>query len=156
MERVNLKKASYKGYTAWAAGLVTNRKGKKVGWQRKDGYVFIFINDERWRLHRLMWHTLVGPLEEDDVVDHKDGNPFNNTLSNLRVCTRSENQYNRRAKIGNTGKGLKGVYKRSTKKSGDRYVASYTNKGKVVYVGTYMTPEEAHDAYRNAVAKIHG
>lgn len=27
---------------------------------------------------------------------------------------------------------------------------------KVVYVGTYMTPEEAHDAYRNAVAKIHG
>lgn len=155
MVDVNLMQALYKGYTVRSDGVVLNPKGKRVGWQRDDGYVFVFIKKERWRLHRLMWHTLVQPLEEDTVIDHADGNPANNNLSNLRACSRSENQYNRRAKKGNTAGGLKGVYRRDTK-SGPRYVASYTNKGAVIYIGTYRTPEEAHAAYRSATAAMHG
>lgn len=128
MVDVNLTKALYNGYTVRSDGVVLNPKGKQVGWQRDDGYVFVFIKKERWRLHRLMWHTLVQPLGDDTIIDHADGNPANNNLSNLRACSRSENQYNRRAKKGNTAGGLKGVYRRDTK-SGPRYIASYTNKG---------------------------
>lgn len=86
MVDVNLMQALYKGYTVRSDGVVLNPKGKRVGWQRDDGYVFVSIKKERWRLHRLMWHTLVQPLEDDTVIDHADGNPANNNLSNLRAC----------------------------------------------------------------------
>lgn len=43
--------------------------------------------------HRLLYHTFVGLATE---IDHIDRNTFNNDLSNLRACTRSENMKNRK------------------------------------------------------------
>ena len=41
--------------------------------------------------HRKIMRLKLGrPLEESEVVHHKDGNPHNNKPSNLQVMTRSE------------------------------------------------------------------
>lgn len=40
--------------------------------------------------HRLVMLTFFGPSDLD--VNHKDGNPLNNRLSNLEYCTKSQNQ----------------------------------------------------------------
>lgn len=41
--------------------------------------------------HRRIMRLKIGrPLEENEVVHHKDGNPHNNKPSNLQIMTRSE------------------------------------------------------------------
>jgi hypothetical protein len=44
-----------------------------------------------WLLHRLVYSAFNGPIPEDKVVDHIDGDKFNNKLSNLRLLTPREN-----------------------------------------------------------------
>lgn len=55
-------------------------------------------------------HRLVAGLRKGDArqVHHRDFNGLNNTRSNLSVCSRSENQANRRMGSDNTS-GFKGV-----------------------------------------------
>lgn len=60
-------------------------------------------------------------------VDHRDGNRLNNTRSNLRVATDSENRYNRGKQKNNTS-GYKGVYLINGK-----YYAAIQFDGKRVY-----------------------
>ena len=43
-------------------------------------------------IHRLILETYVGPCPDGMECRHLDGNPANNTLSNLKWGTRSENQ----------------------------------------------------------------
>ena len=50
-----------------------------------------------FKIHWLVWTAFVGPRPERGsglVIDHIDRDPMNNKLSNLRVVTLSENQYN--------------------------------------------------------------
>ena len=46
---------------------------------------------ENKTLHRLVAIAFLGDLSDSHEVDHKDGNPQNNALSNLRWLTRQEN-----------------------------------------------------------------
>lgn len=83
-------------------------------------------------------------------VDHRDNNPGNNQRSNLRIATRSENNSNR--SIGKRNKsGFKGVYR-----SGNKWKAGISKDGKNRHLGSFDTPEEAHNAYRNAAKELYG
>src|SRR5688500_3483537 len=56
-------------------------------------------------------HRLILELSKtNDVCDHKDGDGLNNQRSNLRKCTRSENQRNKR-KRHNSKSSYKGITK---------------------------------------------
>lgn len=56
-------------------------------------------------------------VEQNIVVDHKDGNGFNNRKSNLRICSQSENVINKSFMSNNTS-GFIGV---SYREDRDRY-----------------------------------
>lgn len=46
-------------------------------------------------LHRVLWIMRHGPIPEGAVIDHRDGDPLNRSVGNLRAISGSQNQYNR-------------------------------------------------------------
>lgn len=61
-------------------------------------------------VHRIIWVLKYGCIDPDLVVDHKDGNAFNNNISNLKIKTHGDNARNR--KHVKTQTGVTGVTKR--------------------------------------------
>ena len=60
------------------------------------GYVVVTLTDDTGfrsprKVHRLVYITYVGKIDEDKVIDHKDDNKLNNHFSNLQQITPSEN-----------------------------------------------------------------
>ena len=56
---------------------------------QKNGYYKIYIFNKNTRLHRFIMEAFHG--KSDLTVDHIDGNPQNNNLSNLEYVTQAEN-----------------------------------------------------------------
>lgn len=84
-------------------------------------------------------------------VDHKDCDGLNNRRKNLREATHAQNRYNLPKRL-NSSCALKGVSRTKT----GRYYAQISYGGKNRSLGTFTTPEEAHDAYCEASARLHG
>jgi hypothetical protein len=75
-------------------------------------------------------------------IDHKDGNPSNNRIGNLREATRRQNCQNVRAK---------GVRYEPDRK---RWVARICIDYRQIYIGRFKTEKEARIAYL-AASKSH-
>ena len=86
------------------------------------------------------------------MIDHRDGDSTNNRWSNLRRATASQNGANSRRPRHNTS-GYKGVV--LCRRSG-RWRASVRKNGRRIYLGTFATPEAAHDAYVAAARELFG
>lgn len=128
------------------------RRQHEVGTVAGKGAV-LGIKNRNYQLHRIIWALHYGEIP-DGLIDHIDGNPFNNKISNLRIATHSQNQMNRKRQSNNQS-GFKGV----SVQGGNRkfpYRASIMANGKRVGLGTFKTPEEAHEAYCQAAVKMHG
>ena len=110
-----------------------------------NGIVNTRINGKTMTMHKMITGT------KKEIVDHKDGNPSNNTRSNLRVCTHQQNMFNRGAGKNNI-LGVKGV---SLKSSG-KYGAHIMKNGKNIHLGTFNTIEEAKDARNKAEVELFG
>lgn len=112
---------------------------KEHRWSLKDnGYVRTVYNGATTYLHRFVLSAGNNGLD----VDHINHNKLDNRKKNLRVCTRSENAYN---KPTSNSYGVSGVtkLKRNLKK---KYRASVRHKGKNIYLGYFDTAEEAEKA----------
>ena len=72
-------------------------------WRSVEGYVTGKVGGKNYRLHR---YLLDPPASME--VDHIDGNPLNNSRSNLRLATRAQNRRNSRKQPGCTSR-YKGV-----------------------------------------------
>lgn len=73
------------------------------------GYKYVYQDNSRLKVHRIAYCVFSGKdLNGDVEIDHIDGNPSKNNISNLRPCNRSENQQNRGANKNNK-LGYKGV-----------------------------------------------
>ena len=107
--------------------------------------------DDKKRRTVYMHRVIMGAAEGTEV-DHADCKGTNNRRSNLRIATRLENCYNRRAQKNNAS-GFKGV---SWSESGGVWMAFISANLKQLYLGSFDTPESAHAAYVEASNMLHG
>ncbi len=127
------------------------KPGDEAGCLDKNGYRIIKFNYKIYYVHRLIW--IIEHGENDNLIDHKDRNPQNNRINNLRVATNSQNQVNSVSK--NMLKGMyKGVYK--TNRKSKPYHVAIKVKGKSVFLGSFSESEEAALAYNNAALQHFG
>ena len=69
--------------------------GREAGSIDTEGYRIVEIDGKKYKVHRLIFLIEHGYLPE--FIDHKDSNPLNNHISNLRECSEDfHNQRNRK------------------------------------------------------------
>ena len=125
--------------------------GDIAGTYRKtNGRWEISLQGKLFQAHRVVWALMNGSFPAYHI-DHKDRNPSNNRIENLRLATRNEldNGQNRSMNKNNTT-GYMGVIRH-----GKRFVAQIKSEGKQFYLGVFDTAEEAHAAYREAKKRLH-
>lgn len=108
-------------------------------------------------------HRLVAGVDDDErVVDHINRNTLDNRAENLRLCTRSQNGYNRTAQLTKFGlpttSSMKGVRRAhvSTRAKTNPWVAEIRVSGKTIALGYFPSEEEAAAAYDEAARSLHG
>ena len=122
-------------------------KVKGYKWGMCHNYVSTLYNRKRILLHRF-----IVDCEDDMMVDHIDGNPLNNTKSNLRIVTSQQNALNKDTKgIGNNKR--IGV---TFSKRHNKWLAKIQVNKKEIYLGMYSTEEEAIKAREEAEIKYFG
>lgn len=135
-----------------------SRKGKRragdpAGTFRPDGYLQLRVDYVKLLGHRVAWAMTFGEWPQDGMwLDHRDCNPSNNAISNLRLATPTQNLANSRIRSDNTS-GIKGVARRH---DGIGWSAHISRAGRCYCLGSYATAEEAAAAYRAAVREAHG
>lgn len=125
------------------------KEGSEAGNKRPTGYRRIKIDDVEYLSHRIAWLYVYGKLP-DKQLDHINGVRDDNRISNLREVTTSENGQNQRRAQSDNKIGLLGVSMLNGK-----WRASIMAKGIKYYLGTYETPQIAHEVYLQAKRKLH-
>lgn len=126
-------------------------KIKDLCWSENDQHYIISwtLNRKKAvRLHRF----ILGLTSEDELVDHKNNNRYDNRKENLRLANKQLNGINRDANKNNL-LGVKGI---SLSKSGKKYEAKIMIDGKNIFIGSYSTLEKAQKARQQAEIKYFG
>ena len=116
-----------------------------------QGRVFISIDRRLYPAHQLAWFYMTGRWGRP-TIDHRDGDATNNRWKNLRRATASQNNANRRRPRHNTS-GYKGV---SFRRDSGKWSATIGRDGKIIHLGIFATPQEAHEVYVKAARKLFG
>lgn len=77
-----------------SAGATYFRKGKVLATCEDDrGYLGVGLGPDgkRFKVHRLVAALFIGPKPDECEINHKDGNPGNNAVSNLEYVSHKEN-----------------------------------------------------------------
>lgn len=72
----------------------TRYAGKIAGFVTRRGYQMVSLLNKTYLVHRVLFEMANGPIADGIQIDHKDQNKRNNSLSNLRCATSSENKQN--------------------------------------------------------------
>jgi len=113
-------------------------------------YIYIYIEQKNYRAHRLAWLYVYGTIPS--FIDHVNGDGWDNSISNLREATKSQNACNRGKTKRNTS-GYKGVF---LKKNTGKWYAQIHVERKLFHKGGFETPELAHEWYCIMAGKLHG
>lgn len=116
---------------------------------QKTHYAVARVNGRVQQMHRLL---LTPP--RGITVDHADGDGLNNTRSNIRLATSTQNQQNRSRRCDNAS-GYKGVW-RLKRDLAKPWTAQIKLNGKAKSLGYFATPEEAAHAYNQAADSMFG
>lgn len=122
-----------------------------VGSSRYGAYRSVHVDGRSYMVHRVIWLMVYG-VWPSDLIDHINGNPNDNSLSNLRAATHSQNMQNAKRSKNNTS-GFKGV---SFIRKAGRYQATIQVDRRSYNLGHFLNPESAHAAYVSAAKRLHG
>lgn len=133
------------GVLVWRTG---RNKGKLAGSCESVGKLSLWVNGKHYAVHRLIWKMIHGA--EPPVVDHKDGNGYNNRRNNLRGAGYSENNQNRRPIKRRLPKW---VFVGNRK---DRFRGCVCVNGVRHYITAHPSPEFVFRAAKRLASKLHG
>lgn len=121
------------------------------GYHASTGRMTVCVDSKVYEYARVVWKLVTG-FEPKAMIDHEDGNPLNNSLSNLREATRSQNirnaRKNSRAKLK-----LKGV---DFHAKVSLYRARIKINGKETHLGYFKHALQAYYAYCKAALTYYG
>lgn len=127
------------------------RSGVCAGAKNKHGYVQISFKDKLYLAHRLAWLHVYG-MWPNGKLDHRNRVKIDNSISNLREASNSDNLANRPAQRNNK-LGVKGVSKCKHTRG---YKAKIMVRGQLHNLGVHSTIEAAHMAYVSAAERLFG
>ncbi|MDA9149476.1 AP2 domain-containing protein [Synechococcus sp. AH-229-G18] len=128
----------------------TARAGSVAGKVTKQGYRHIRVEGELYYAHRLIWKYCytTEPSGQLDHIGQERLSIKQNHIWNLRDLTTREHITVTQAHYKDSSLPV-GVYLK-----GERYYSIIGQDGKYIYLGTYDTPQEAHQAYLQALQII--
>jgi hypothetical protein len=100
-------------------------------------------------------HKLIMNCPKGMVVDHINGDTLDNRKSNLRICTKLQNQYNQKKHKGNRHSKYKGVTFRKNLKAKPWEAFIYKDY-KSKRLGYFETELKAAEAYNKAAKEAYG
>lgn len=108
----------------------------------KNGFVKMF------KISRIIANLFVeGKSDKKNIVNHIDGNKFNDRYDNLEWCTISENTIHAYDNSLNKSKNkIRGVF---FEKRRNKWTATLYRNNKNNFIGRYLTEQEAINAYNN-------
>jgi hypothetical protein len=137
------------GLFSWLVNRARGATKGVIAGTLKEGRIDIMVFRKHYKAHRLAWLYVHGSFPKEQI-DHINGNPSDNRLSNLREATHSENQQNiRRAQV-NSKTGVLGV-----SPCRGKFQASIKANNKQYNLGKFNSIEEAKLAYDKKKAELH-
>jgi hypothetical protein len=134
-----------KGFTYDAkTGKVFGIRGREIKNRDELNYIRIGSNHIKGNLyaHHFAWY-MSGKNMNFDRLDHKNRVTDDNRIENLRIITNQENSFNTNAK----------GY--SLNKKNKKWVSQICLDGKLIYLGSFNTEQEARNVYLDAKKKYH-
>jgi hypothetical protein len=126
--------------------------GKIAGFKTVVGYWAVGINlgdgTKVYQAHRLVWLHQKGVWPKHQV-DHLDRDKLNNRIENLADVRASENNQNKKQRVGKSG--VKGVH---WSEAVNKWNAQANHNGKKFHFGFFDTIEEAAVAYNNGIVSL--
>lgn len=147
--------------------MIVNVKGFKIQIDERDHELFKScswtLNKDRYLCSlprkgsplgkkKVLFHRIVMGFPEGKVVDHIDGNIFNNSRGNLRVCTIAEN-VRHCTRHGNGRSKYLGV---GWHKQKNKWRAYIRKDRKDIHLGLFDSEIEAAMAYKAAALRLFG
>jgi hypothetical protein len=131
-------------------GRVRNTKTGLVMKQTNDtaGYPQLKIAGERKLVSRLVAIAFIENPDNLPQVEHRDRDPTNNAVTNLRWATGSQNSLNRRRPPRALPRGVNQI--------ANRFQARIKLNGVIEHLGMFSTAEEAHAAFCARAAELPG
>jgi hypothetical protein len=123
--------------------------GKVAGGCKGGKYLWVSIQNENFMLHRVIFKLMTG--RDPELVDHENGNKHDNSWSNLREATPSQNRCNTRV-TSRSLSGIKGVRQAPSGK----WQGLVTKSNKVYRTKLYSTAEEAKIELEEIRKAVHG
>lgn len=137
--------------------LISPAKGVKVGsiagGSDGRGYTVIRINKVLYRANRLAFLYVDGKFPDSNMeIDHINNISSDDSFSNLRTATRTQNQWNTGIRKTNKS-GFKGVF---FNKANNTFRSRITLNHKCIEIGSFKTAELASEAYQRFAKQHHG
>lgn len=125
------------------------KAGTRAGCKHKKYWV-ICVNKRQYKVHRIVW-TLHKGSDFDGVIDHINGDGFDNRIENLREASWVTNRQNISTPKNNTSGFIGVAWQEATK----RWSASIMINGKRKFLGYFENPEDGFEAYVQAKKELH-
>lgn len=129
------------GEFTWRINWNRSRAGERITARRGDGKQYFGSN--------MAFLYMTGRMPTMDM-DHRNGDTSDDRWCNLREVTHQVNQQNRTRPNKNNKHGFLGVTP-----NGGGWAACLWVNGKHKHLGTYPTPQEAHQVYLKAKRELH-